>query len=243
LQEQMAAVERARAAAEARLKAAEALPDALYREAFHNVVPLTADPIPSDTIEGWKWHELNRIARLESGHTPSRLRPEWWGGDVRWLALPDIRLLDGKVAFETTENTNPQGLANSAARMLPAGTVCLSRTASVGFVSIMGRPMATSQDFANWVCGPKLEPTFLMHILRASRRYFRSLASGATHQTVYMPTLKSFKVLLPEREEQDRIAGELMAKLYQAEQVIAHARAELKAVNAMPAALLRKAFG
>jgi hypothetical protein len=61
-----------------------------------------------------------------------------------------------KVAQDTLESTNEQGIANSSARLLPEGTVVLSRTASVGFVTIMGRPMATSQDFVNWVCGPEL---------------------------------------------------------------------------------------
>jgi type I restriction enzyme S subunit len=52
---------------------------------------------------------------------------------------------------------------------LPAGTVCLSRTASVGFVTIMGRQMATSQDFVNWVCGPGLDPLLLFFLLVANR--------------------------------------------------------------------------
>jgi type I restriction enzyme S subunit len=53
----------------------------------------------------------------------------------------------------------PLGLENSAARLLPANTVCLSRTASVGYVVIMGKPMATSQDFVNWVCSEAIEPS------------------------------------------------------------------------------------
>ena len=41
-----------------------------------------------------------------------------------WLALPDIRKLHGKYAYETMEKTNDAGLANSAARLLPVATVC-----------------------------------------------------------------------------------------------------------------------
>jgi hypothetical protein len=39
-----------------------------------------------------------------------------------------------RVIHQTATTTNRVGLANSAARLLPAGTVCLSRTASVGYV-------------------------------------------------------------------------------------------------------------
>src|SRR5687767_12833509 len=96
------------------------------------LIPLTRDPNPEARPPGgWRWVELRRIARLESGHTPSRSRPDWWGGSIPWIALPDIRAIDGKVATATAECTNELGIENSAARVLPKGTVVLSRTASV----------------------------------------------------------------------------------------------------------------
>lgn len=159
---------------------------------------------------GWTWRPIRSIARLESGHTPSRRVAEWWGGDIPWLALPDIRALDGKVALATTETTNSLGLANSSARLLPKHTVCLSRTASVGFVTVLGTPMATSQDFVNWVCGPELDPWFLANALIVSRKYFQQLASGAIHKTIYMPAAKSFMVCVPKNIlEQHRIVDAL----------------------------------
>ncbi len=144
--------------------------------------------------------------------------------------------------METAERTNPEGITNSAARVLPEGTVVLSRTASVGFVTILGRPMATSQDFVNWVCGPSLSPQFLMHLLRASRGYFRSLSSGAVHQTVYFPTVEVLEVCVPARDVQDSIARRLDEQVMSARAAARDAEAELDAVDALPAALLREAF-
>ena len=57
--------------------------------------------------------------------------------------------------------------------------------------------MATSQDFANWVCGDALDPEFLMHALISARKELRELATGATHKTIYMPTLESFHICHP----------------------------------------------
>ena len=173
------------------------------------ILPLTVERSHESEPTDWSWVRLTDVARLESGHTPSRIRPDWWGGDIPWIALPDIRALDGVVAFETGEMTNSEGIAHSSARVLPVGTVAMSRTASVGFVTRMGRPMATSQDFVNWVCGPDLDPEFLMHLLIRSRPYVRELASGAIHKTVYMPTVKAFKVCVPSIQEQRRIVSEL----------------------------------
>lgn len=242
LKEQMAAVERARVATEAQLQVAKKLSNIYLNEAFYGITPLTTNPIPDKAPEGWQWHLLTDLARLESGHTPSRYHPEWWGGDIAWIALPDIRALDGKVAFETSEYTNDAGIANSSARILPADTVVLSRTASVGFVTMMGRPMATSQDFVNWICGSDLDPHFLVLLLRASRKFIHSVSSGAVHKTVYMPTVKSFRVCVPSLDEQKQIASTLGLKLEYAERIPLVLQDQLYSINELPALLLRQAF-
>jgi type I restriction enzyme S subunit len=242
LTEQLAAVELARKAAEERVHVARRLEHSILRDAFRCMTPLAASSKRDPAPEGWRWVKLGKVARLESGHTPSRSRPDWWGGDIPWIGLPDIRALDGKIVLETIGRTNPDGIANSAARVLPAGTVVLSRTASVGFAAIMGRPMATSQDFVNWVCGEELDPSFLMHLLRASRWYFRSLSSGAVHQTVYMPTLEVLEVCIPSRGAQERIVAAVDDRLAGANVALASAEAELAAIEALPTALLREAF-
>jgi len=242
LNERMAAIDKARAAAEAQLDAAHAINRAFFRESFGTTLPLSVNRSGDRDRRGWKWRLLRDIARLESGHTPSRYHPEWWGGDIPWLALPDIRSLDGRYALQTTEYTNNEGLANSSARLLPEGTVCLSRTASVGFVTVLGRPMATSQDFVNWVCGRDLDPEFLMHLFLYSRDYFVSLASGAIHKTVYMPTVERLSVLLPLISEQKRITALLKERMAGSERIKISIEKRLVEINALPQALLRQAF-
>lgn len=242
LDEQLGAIDEARAAAERRVAAAEALEAALLREHFHGLTPVLIGLPKEAAPAGWKWTRLVELADLESGHTPSRKHPEWWGGDIPWIALPDIRALDGKVAMETKENTNPLGIANSSARILPKDTVALSRTASVGFVTLFGRPMATSQDFVNWVCGKDLSPAFLLHALRASREHFLANASGAIHKTIYMPAVKDFHLCHPARKTQETLAAALTTRLADAATLLSAARAELAAIQALPAAALRRVF-
>lgn len=206
--------------------------------------PFTADPmVPvQPTRPGWRWHRLTSLARLATGHTPSRRCPEYWNGDIPWLQLPDIRALDGHRALDTLEHTNELGIKNSAAVLLPQGTVCLSRTASVGFVTVMGRPMATSQDFVNWVCGPDLSPEFLKWLFIACRKPIRDLGSGAVHQTIYFPTVEQFAVCIPPLAEQERIAGRLTEQLGAVERARAAAAQRLAAAESLPAALLREVF-
>lgn len=167
----------------------------------------TSIPLDVPVPKGWKWIDLPEVARLESGHTPSRRVPEYWDkGDVPWLSLKDIRNLSGRYVTDTADKPTMLGIDNSSARVLPKGTVALCRTASVGKVVILGRDMATSQDFVDWVCGPQILPEYLFEAFRASGDAFRKEKQGTTHHTIYMPTVKRFKVLLPPLSEQKRIA-------------------------------------
>jgi type I restriction enzyme S subunit len=160
---------------------------------------------------GYDWQPLASVARLETGHTPSRKNPDYWGGDVPWIGIRDATGNHGRVIEATNENTNTLGIANSSARVLPAGTVCLSRTASVGYVVVMGRPMATSQDFVNWVCTDALNPHFLKYALLSEQRALRMFAVGSVHSTIYFPEVKAFHLCMPSREVQDAIAATLGA--------------------------------
>ena len=112
---------------------------------------------------------------------------------------------------DTGEKTNELGIENSSARVLPENTVCLSRTASVGYVVVMGRPMATSQDFVNWVCSKQLDHDFLKYLLIAEDEDLLRFASGSVHQTIYFPEVKAFYICHPPLAEQQRIVGVLDA--------------------------------
>lgn len=155
--------------------------------------------------KGWRWTKLTDIARLESGHTPSRRHPEWWGGSIPWMGIQDARANDEGRIVDTQEKTNALGIEHSSARVLPTNTVCLSRTASVGYVVVLGRPMATSQDFVNWVCSAQLDHDFLKYLLIAEGDDLLRFASGSVHQTIYFPEAKAFHICHPVLDEQRRI--------------------------------------
>ena len=106
----------------------------------------------------------------------------------------------------------------------------------------MGQPMATSQDFANWVCGDELEPEFLMLALIRSRKELRDMATGATHKTIYMPQLESFHLCAPGIDEQRGIARRLQAQLAEAAHIHAAAAAQLAEIERLPQRLLAQAF-
>jgi type I restriction enzyme S subunit len=161
----------------------------------------------------WGEVKLAYVARLGSGHTPSRLHPEWWiDCHIPWITTGEVQQVRNdrrEVLQGTRECISLLGLANSAAELRPPGTVVLCRTAaSAGYSAVMDREMTTSQDFATWTCGPKLDPFYLLWCLRAMRRdLLERLAMGSTHKTIYMPDLQSIRIPLPPVSEQREIVA------------------------------------
>jgi len=199
-------------------------------------------PVPP----GWDVPLLRLVARVESGHTPSRSRPDYWVPeecDIPWFTLADIwQLREGRQKYlgDTREKVSRAGIAASSARLLPSGTVVLSRTASVGFSGIMAKPMATSQDFVNFVCGPRLSPDFLLWALRGMRPELDRLRRGSTHQTIYMPDVLQFRVPLPPKSMQRAIAGFLDWKTTAIDALIQKKERLLQLLDEKRAALIHR---
>jgi len=206
--------------------------------------PVTIGPPERDDSRlGWKWRLLTDLARLESGHTPRKTVPEYWkGGKVSWISLQDIREAHGKVLDETKLMPTELGISNSSARMLPPGTVVFSRDISVGYVTIMGREMATSQHFANWLCGSEINNRYLMYALMASKDSLVSSGQGSTVRTIYMPALESMHIRLPKIEEQLEIVRRVHNLFKTADALEARYRNANAHVNKLPQSILAKAF-
>lgn len=190
------------------------------REATEGVIPgrfaLSVGKPDLPAPPGWRWTALSDVAQLESGHTPSRKHPEYWNEGIPWIGIRDAVDNHGRQIHNTYQHVSQLGLENSSARLLPPRTVCLSRTASVGYVVVMGTTMSTSQDFVNWVCGPGLEPEYLKYVLLAENDSLLRFASGTTHQTIYYPEAKAFHALLPPVDVQSavvRVLGALDDKI------------------------------
>jgi type I restriction enzyme S subunit len=165
----------------------------------------------------WQEVRLGLLARMGSGHTPSRSRPEWWTEcHIPWITTGEVKQVrDDRVEdlYETREKISELGLANSAAELHPKGTVFLCRTASAGYSGVMGLDMATSQDFVTWTCGPRLLPHFLLWCLRAMRPdLLGRLAMGSTHKTIYVPDLQMLRIPLPPLDEQEKIVHAIRRK-------------------------------
>lgn len=193
----------------------------------------------------WECGNIRRFAVMKTGHTPSRSVSEYWDEcTIPWFTLADVwQIRDGTRWYlgETAEKISELGLKNSAAELLPAGTVILSRTASVGFSGIMPTPMATSQDFWNWICGPKLAPEYLLFLFRAMKDEFELSTSGSTHKTIYQGVAAGLRICVPEKNEQKRIVKLVISSLCKVDALREKVITSIEALGSYRAALITAA--
>lgn len=163
----------------------------------------------------WGVVRVKDVTRLESGHTPSKQFPEYWENcEIPWVSLNDSKFLAANdYISDTAVRINELGLANSSARMLPAGTVVFTRDATIGLASITTLPMAVSQHLIAWCPSGRITSLFLLRIFNAMKPHLDSYTFGATIKTIGMADVKKLVTTVPPLEEQIAITKFIESEL------------------------------
>ncbi|WP_370559134.1 restriction endonuclease subunit S [Edwardsiella tarda] len=155
--------------------------------------------------EHWRVGRIKNYAKIESGHTPSRTKPEYWlNCNIPWVSLNDSKQLKEVDYIEDTfYKISELGMANSSAHLLPARAVVFTRDASIGLSAITTKPMAVSQHIIAWVCDEDfIIPEFLLLVFYAMEKEFERYTFGATIKTIGMDNIRELKSTFPPVEEQ-----------------------------------------
>jgi len=163
----------------------------------------------------WDVARVKNIAKLESGHTPSKEFPEYWeGGDIPWVSLNDSKQL--KVVDyidETQYMITALGMNNSSARLLPARAVVFTRDATIGLAAITSREMCVSQHLIAWICNEALMlPEYLLLVFYAMEEELGRFTFGATLKTIGMPDVRKLTTTVPPLTEQAEVVAEVSSK-------------------------------
>jgi len=157
--------------------------------------------------KGWTEATLGDVADVIGGGTPSTTVPEYWGGEIVWLTPTEVVPRDGQMILDSERRITNEGLKNSGAQLLPAGSVILTSRASVGFVGISGVELCTNQGFQSLVPRDSVLAKFLMYWIQSNRVEFESRAAGSTFKEISRSNVRSIKMQLPALAEQRRIVN------------------------------------
>ncbi len=156
----------------------------------------------------WPIAKLGEVVLdMKDGGTPSRSKPEYFGGNVYWAVVKDIE----PEIYDTKEKLTEAGLKNSSAKVWPVNSVIISLGATIGNVGIAKVPVATKQGLSGIVVNKeRIFPKFLYYILVGQKEFIQSQATGASIKEVRPSKLQEILTIpLPPLEIQDQIVKEL----------------------------------
>ncbi len=155
--------------------------------------------------ESWEVCNVGDIAKIQSGGTPSRDVPEnWRDGTIPWVKTGEINYY---VINDTEEKITTTGLANSAARLFPAGTLLMAmygQGITRGKVGLLGIEAATNQACASIIPTEKerISSVFLYYYFEYHYEKLRQLGHGANQRNMNAALIRSFPLSFPKPDEQ-----------------------------------------
>jgi len=158
--------------------------------------------------ESWCAEPLRAHHSVVSGGTPSRSNPLYWeGGSIPWVKTTEV---DYCVIDRADEHITPEGLAESAAKILPAGTLLMAmygQGVTRGKVAVLGIDAACNQACAAIrTIDDCIDRRYLYHYLVSRYDAIRHLAHGGQQQNLNLDIVRDLQIAFPaDKAEQNEI--------------------------------------
>ena len=169
--------------------------------------PITSDKphyenVPFEVPSSWVWTTLGEIGNWQSGATPSRLRKDYYGGNIPWLKTGDLN--DGYIS-DIPEYITETALKETSVKLNPKDSVLIAMYgATIGKVGILSFPATTNQ--ACCACTDYLvKKMYLFYFLLANREKFIAMGGGGAQPNISKEKIVSTLIPLPPKQEQRRI--------------------------------------
>jgi type I restriction enzyme S subunit len=162
--------------------------------------------------ESWEVCKVGDVAKIQSGGTPTReVAENWSGGTIPWVKTGEIIY---RVIHDTEEMITPTGLANSAARLFPKGTLLMAmygQGITRGRVGLLGIEAATNQACASITPTDKkrVSSVFLYYFFEYHYEDLRKLGHGANQRNMNAALIRSFPLTFPKADEQAAVVTAL----------------------------------
>lgn len=156
----------------------------------------------------WSEKDVDKLATIQSGATPSKANVEFWGGSIPWVSAKDMK----RLFLEDSEQHISGEAVSNGARLVPKGTILILTRGMTLLkdvpICVATREMSFNQDVKGLRAKTGVDGAFLAWLLLGNKDRLLDLVTIAGHGTGKIDT-KEFKALVlrvPQPPEQQRIA-------------------------------------
>lgn len=148
--------------------------------------------------EEWEESIIGKEVRTILGGTPSRVKPEYWDGNINWIN-------SGKVnEFRITapsEKITEEGLRKSATSLLPKGTVVLAITgATLGQVSRLEIDSCANQSVIGILENENFSSEYLYYLIKNNIGEIIGFQTGGAQQHINKGNVDNFRFIVPDKK-------------------------------------------
>lgn len=146
--------------------------------------------------EGWTVGKISNLGNVVCGKTPSKSNPEYFGGGIPFIKIPDMH---GQMFIINTEdNLSQEGADTQKNKLIPEGSICVSCIATVGLVSITTKKSQTNQQINTVVPKNLIFTEYLYFTLLDKKNDLLSIGSGgSTTLNVNTSVFSNLNLLIP----------------------------------------------
>ena len=156
--------------------------------------------------------KLGDICFFQSGGTPSKAKTEYYSGDIPWITTVALngRKIDNSSAAEWITE---KAICESAAKIVPAGSIMVGTRVGIGKVAINTVPMSTSQDIISLIGidESRWNKEYVSKCIQSKELYLKSQARGATIKGIKIDTLAALDIPCLPISEQETVVRSLNA--------------------------------
>ena len=146
------------------------------------------------------------IKKGKAGGTPKSSNPDYYNGNIPFLSIKDMTS-QGKYINYTEKTITEEGLDNSSAWIVPKHSLLYSIYASVGFVAINCKDIATSQAIYGMILKDNVSLEYMYYYLTYYKKNLHKLIETGTQGNLNAKTVKNFDINIPDNNEQNKIAS------------------------------------
>lgn len=192
--------------------------------------------------DSWIEVELADIGKIVSGGTPSTKETAYWGGSISWISPADLTGYNSKYISKGNKSITEEGLKNSSATIMPAGSINFSSRAPIGYTVISSCDMTTNQGFKSLVPASGVFNEYVYYYLKGAKQLAESKATGTTFKEISGTAFSKLPIPLAPTNEQHRIVAKIEALFSELDKGIESFKTAREQLKIYRQALLKHAF-
>jgi len=189
----------------------------------------------------WRVSALGYAARIDSGSTPDRANPNFWGGSIPWVKTGEVNY---DPITQAEECITEAGLQGSSAKVALPGTLLMAmygQGVTRGRVALLEVPAAYNQACAAIHFDLAVVPSFGRYFFMAAYEHVRDGGNETSQMNLSTGAIQKFKIAVPPEPEQLAIVEFLDRSIREIELLIEHADQSLTLLSERRSALISAA--